>query len=459
MTGTYELIEGGNVPIKAWTRGVPVEESAKVQMRKTAMLPVVWPHIAVMPDCHWGMGSTVGSVIPTVEAIIPAAVGVDLGCGMVAARTSLTSHDLGDNARKLFEEISAAVPAGRTHDGGPNDRGAWNDPPEDVTDAWSTMVESFGRLLDKHARLETRRQINQLGTLGTGNHFIEVCLDKQDHVWVMLHSGSRGIGNRIGSHFIALAKEEMIRRGIHLVDKDLAYLSEGADHFADYVEAVGWAQNYARVNRDLMLARTLRAMRSAGLPRFELTEAAINCHHNYVQKEEHFGRELYLTRKGAVSARKGELGIIPGSMGTRSFIVRGLGNPESFHTCSHGAGRVMSRTQASQTITLEQHRADTAHVVCSKDKEVVDESPRAYKDIVAVMAAQADLVAVVYELTQVVCVKGLSDGDSKRNARQEKKRAKREANKAARREPVGDGLDDYEDEHSSPLEPFVPPAR
>ena len=432
----YELIESSGVPIKAWTRGVPVEDGAKAQLRRTAALPIVWPHVAVMPDVHFGIGSTVGSVIPTVGAIIPAAVSVDIGCGMVAARTTLTSRDLGDNAQQLFEEISMAVPHGRSHDGGPNDRGAWGAPPEDVTVAWCAMFDGFKKLADKHARLETKRQVHQLGTLGTGNHFIEVCLDKQDHVWVMLHSGSRGIGARIGGHFIALAQKEMADRGIQIADRDLAYLTEGAEHFADYVEAVGWAQNYARVNRDLMLARTLRAMRVSGLPKFDLTEAAINCHHNYVQREEHFGREVYLTRKGAVSARTGELGIIPGSMGTRSFIVRGLGNADSFHSCSHGAGRVMSRTKASETITLAQHRADTAHVVCSKDKDVIDESPRAYKSIELVMAAQSDLVEVVYELTQIVCVKGLSDGDSKRDKRKTKRDEKRAANKAARREPI-----------------------
>jgi tRNA-splicing ligase RtcB (3'-phosphate/5'-hydroxy nucleic acid ligase) len=433
---TYELIDNGGaaVPIKAWTRGVPVEDGAKEQLRRTAALPIVWPHVAVMPDVHFGIGSTVGSVIPTVGAIIPAAVSVDIGCGMVAARTSLTSHDLGDNAKALFESISKSVPAGRTHDGGPNDRGAWSDAPEDVRNEWGRMLPGFKRLVDRHARLETGRQMNQLGTLGTGNHFIEVCLDKQDHVWVMLHSGSRGIGNRIGSHFIALAQQDMAAQGIQIADRDLAYLTEGAEHFYEYVEAVSWAQDYARTNRNLMLAYTLRAMRESGLPKFELTEEAINCHHNYVQKETHFGRELYLTRKGAVSARLGELGIIPGSMGTRSFIVRGLGNAESFHTCSHGAGRVMSRGEASRTITLEQHRADTAHVVCSKDRDVLDESPRAYKDIDAVMAAQSDLVEIVYELTQIVCVKGLSDGDSKRDQRKAKKEAKRAQSKADRRE-------------------------
>ena len=423
---SYDLIESqGGVPIKAWTRGVPVEDGAKAQLRYTAQLPIVWPHLAVMPDVHHGIGSTVGSVVPTINAVIPSCVGVDLGCGMVASRTSLTSHQLDDNARAIFESISLAVPHGRTNDGGDNDRGAWSQPPTEVLTAWGALEERFKHIVDKHPRLQTKRQAKQLGTLGTGNHFIEVCIDLEDRIWVMLHSGSRGIGNRIGNHFIAIAKNEMDRLGINMPNRDLAYLSEGTEHLPDYMEAVGWAQDYARVNRDLMLELTLTALRKAGLPKFSISEQAINCHHNYVQKEEHFGREVYLTRKGAVSARAGEMGIIPGSMGARSFIVKGKGNAESFHTCSHGAGRVMSRTKAKQTITLAQHRADTAHVVCCKDKDVVDESPRAYKSIEDVMAAQSDLVEIVHELRQIVCVKGLSDDDEGHKGKKERRRSDR----------------------------------
>jgi len=424
---SFDIIESqGGVPIKAWTRGVPVEDGAKAQLRYTSQLPIVWPHIAVMPDVHHGFGSTVGSVIPTVGAIIPAAVGVDIGCGMVAARTTLTSHQLGDSAKALFDSISHAVPHGRSDEGGNNDRGAWGQPPEVVTAAWAGLEERFKRIVDKYPRLETRRQVKQLGTLGTGNHFIEVCIDTEDRIWVMLHSGSRGIGNRIGSYFIAIAKDEMDRLGISMPNRDLAYLSEGTEHLPDYLEAVGWAQDYARTNRELMLERTLSALRKAGLPKFEVTGQVVNCHHNYVQKEEHFGREVYLTRKGAVSARVGEMGIIPGSMGARSFIVRGKGNAESFHTCSHGAGRVMSRTAARQTITLAQHREDTAHVVCCKDKDVVDESPRAYKSIEAVMAAQSDLVEIVHELRQIVCVKGLGDGDGHKGKKERRRNDRRQ---------------------------------
>jgi tRNA-splicing ligase RtcB (3'-phosphate/5'-hydroxy nucleic acid ligase) len=363
-------------------------------------------------------------------------------CGMVAARTTLTSHQLGDNAQAIFESISKAVPHGRSDEGGDNDRGAWGQPPNAVVTAWSDpawgdLQTRFQRIVEKHPRLQTKRQVKQLGTLGTGNHFIEVCIDTEDRIWVMLHSGSRGIGNRIGSHFIAIAKDEMDRLGISMPNRDLAYLSEGTEHLPDYMEAVGWAQDYARINRELMLEQTLTALRKSGLPKFDVTDEVINCHHNYVQKEEHFGREVYLTRKGAVSARLGEMGIIPGSMGAKSFIVRGKGNAESFHTCSHGAGRVMSRTTAKQTITLAQHREDTEGIVCCKTKEVVDESPRAYKSIEAVMAAQADLVEIVHELKQIVCIKGLGD-DGGHKGKKERRRADR---RREQRRPVDDDQD------------------
>lgn len=256
------------------------------------------------------------------------------------------------------------------------------------------------------------RAPRQLGTLGTGNHFVEVCLDTEDRVWLMLHSGSRGVGNAIGSHYIAAAKKRCETDGIVLPNADLAWLPEGTPEFDAYVKAVGWAQDYARRNREVMLVRALRVLRGTVDPKHEdnawawLPDRAVNCHHNYVSREEHFGEQVWVTRKGAVSARSGELGIIPGSMGTRSFIVRGLGNPESFHSCSHGAGRVMSRGAAKKQITLAMHEADTAGVVCRKDADVIDESPRAYKNVENVMRAQTDLVEVVHELHGVVCVKG-----------------------------------------------------
>jgi len=402
----YETIPSTGVPIKAWTRGVPVEDVARKQLVETAALPFVWPHVAVMPDVHWGMGATVGSVVPTEGAIVPAAVGVDIGCGMCAVRTPLTSAALGDNAQRIFEAISAAIPHGRTDNGGTNDRGAWSEPPMDVRSAWEMIRDAYDR--DVGLDRPRERAPRQLGTLGTGNHFVEVCLDKEDRVWLMLHSGSRGVGNAIGSHYIAAAKKRCESDGIVLPNTDLAWLPEGTPEFDAYVKAVHWAQEYARRNREVMLARAIQVLRGdSDDPAWSwLPDRAVNCHHNYVNRETHFGREVWVTRKGAVSAREGEMGIIPGSMGTRSFIVRGKGNVDSLHSCSHGAGRVMSRSAAKKAITLEQHAADTAGVVCRKDADVLDESPRAYKNVEDVMAAQADLVEIVYELHGVVCVKG-----------------------------------------------------
>jgi tRNA-splicing ligase RtcB len=404
----YNLIRtDGGVPIKGWTRGVPVEEAALKQLENTARMPFVFRHVAAMPDVHLGIGATVGSVVPTKGAIIPAAVGVDIGCGMMAVRTSLTASQLPDNLHPLRTAIERAVPHGRTNDGGRNDRGAWRDPPALVDAQWKGLDEGFRRITEKYPRLQKANHRQHLGTLGTGNHFIEVCLDEEDRVWVMLHSGSRGVGNAIGQTFIELAKSDMERLDKRLPDKDLAYFAEGSPHFEDYVFAVGWAQDFARRNRDVMMHHVLDALKkSKQLPQFTAGEVAVNCHHNYVAKETHFGEEVLVTRKGAVRAGAGDLGIIPGSMGARSFIVRGKGNPESFCSCSHGAGRKMSRGEAKRRFTLEDHARDTAHVECRKDKDVIDETPKAYKDIDAVMAAQADLVDVVHTLRQVVCVKG-----------------------------------------------------
>jgi len=404
----YEVFEvEGGVPIKAWTRGVAVEEMARDQLSGLAALPFIHKWVAVMPDVHVGKGATVGSVVPTCGAIIPAAVGVDIGCGMIAARTSLMASDLPDHLFGLRSAIERAVPHGRTDNGGRNDRGAWHDVPAAVDEAWASLSEGYAAIVEKHPRLGRGPERSQLGTLGTGNHFIEVCLDEGDRVWFMLHSGSRGVGNRVGSHFIEKAREDMARYHIHLPDQDLAYLPEGTVHFDDYLHAVGWAQEYARVNRELMMRATVEAVRSTGLVRpFEASLEAVNCHHNYVSREHHYGRNVWVTRKGAVRAREGELGIIPGSMGARSFIVRGKGHPESFHSCSHGAGRAMTRTKARKVFTLDDHAKATAGVECRKDAEVIDETPGAYKDIEAVMQAQRDLVEVVYTLRQVVCVKG-----------------------------------------------------
>lgn len=393
-------------PIKMWTRGVPVEDKAREQLRKTAEMPFIFKHLAVMPDVHVGIGSTVGSVIPTKDAIIPAAVGVDIGCGMMAARTSLTANDLPDSLGHIRAAIEKAVPHGRTSGRGRRDKGSWETPPKSADDVWFGMKDAFDRITDKHPKIAKSNNHKHLGTLGTGNHFIEICLDEADRVWVMLHSGSRGVGNRIGTYFIELAKKDMARWFINLPDMNLSYFPEGTDHFNDYVEAVDWAQSFAAANRTVMMANVIAAMRAEISKPFEAEAEAVNCHHNYVTRENHFGENIFVTRKGAVRAATGVLGIIPGSMGARSYIVCGLGNAESFCSCSHGAGRVMSRTAAKKAVSMEEHLAAVAHVECRTDEGVLDETPAAYKNIDQVMEAQKDLVEIVHTLRQVVCVKG-----------------------------------------------------
>ncbi len=404
---TYNLLQAENTaPIKMWTQGVPVEEDAKEQLIKTARLPFIFKHIAVMPDVHLGKGSTIGSVIPTKGAIVPAAVGVDIGCGMMAVRTSLTVSDLPDNLYNLRLAIEQAVPHGRVIKRNKRDSGAWENPPDIVNQYWQQLLPGFEKLTEKYPRFLNTNNHKHLGTLGTGNHFIEICLDTEDHVWIMLHSGSRGVGNAIGEFFIKLAQEDMQETIQELPDRNLAYFTEGTEHFDDYVAAVHWAQIFAKMNREIMMHNTLSALKSIVNKSFQSDLESVNCHHNYVQQELHFGEEIYVTRKGAVSVPKGQLGIIPGSMGAKSYIVRGLGNAESFHSCSHGAGRTMSRTKAKKLFTLEDQINATAHVECRKDSDVIDEIPMAYKDIDAVMVAQRDLVEVAYQLKQVVCVKG-----------------------------------------------------
>jgi tRNA-splicing ligase RtcB len=403
----YDLIAtDGQTPIKAWTRGVPLEPLAVEQLRNVARLPIVHKWVAVMPDVHWGMGATVGSVIPTLGAIVPAAVGVDIGCGMMAVQTSLTAEQLPDDLHPLRLAIEKGVPHGRTDRGGKGDRGSWGKPPARVEDVWRKLRPGYDAIVAEHPRLDRGKHLTQLGTLGTGNHFIEVCLDEAGLVWLMLHSGSRGVGNRIGMHFISLAQKDMRRHIADLPDKDLAYFTEGALHFDQYLFAVDWAQRYARINRELMMSAVIEAVKSCGLPAFRADVQAVNCHHNYVQRELHYGESVFVTRKGAVRAGEGELGIIPGSMGARSFIVRGKGNPESFESCSHGAGRAMSRTKARKLFSREDHERMTEGVECRKDLGVLDETPGAYKPIDDVMRAQDDLVEIVHTLKQVVCVKG-----------------------------------------------------
>jgi len=407
-TNYFELCEADAKPIKAWVKGVPLEDQARQQLVNVAKLPFIYKWVAAMPDVHWGIGATVGSVISTKGAIIPAAVGVDIGCGMMAVQTDLNARDLPDNLHAIRTAIEAAVPHGRTNHGGRGDKGAWQMIPDRNLNLWGEKLKGrYEAILEKHPKLDRGNHANHLGTLGTGNHFIEVCLDEADMVWFMLHSGSRGVGNRMGTYFIELAKKDMGRILGNLPDKDLAYLEEGTEHFYDYVEAVEWAQGYARANRDLMMEQIIETVQNSGEVRpFVAKVQAINCHHNYVAREHHYGRNVFVTRKGAVRAQEGDLGIIPGSMGARSYIVRGKGNPESFMSCSHGAGRAMSRGEAKRRFTLEDHKRMTEGVECRKDADVIDETPAAYKPIEAVMAAQSDLVDVVHTLHQVVCVKG-----------------------------------------------------
>jgi len=409
MSETYvELTGEGRAPIKAWVRGVPLDEGARRQLENTARLPFVFKWIAAMPDVHWGLGATVGSVVATKGAIVPAAVGVDIGCGMAALRTTLRASDLPDDLRAMRERIERAVPVGFTPGRGKRDTGSWHDLPDRVGQAWEPLAGGYARLLARSPKLDRDKSpARQLGTLGSGNHFIEVCLDEEDRVWFMLHSGSRGVGNRIGTYFIERAREDMRRQMVNLPDRDLAYFSEGAQSFDEYVEAVEWAQTYAATNRRTMMQSVVQAVGATpGVPPFAATDELVNCHHNYVARESHFGEEVLVTRKGAVRAAAGDLGIIPGSMGTRSYIVRGKGNPESFTSCSHGAGRAMSRTEAKRRFTVADHAAATVGVECRKDAGVIDETPAAYKPIDDVMEAQRDLVDVVHRLRQVVCVKG-----------------------------------------------------
>jgi len=408
-TGAATAAARNHRPVKMWTEGVPVEPEAKQQLARLAQLPFVFHHIAVMPDVHVGKGSTIGSVIPTLGAVIPAAVGVDIGCGMMAAKTTLRADDLPDNLTRLRSAIEAAVPHGmtpRTRNAKGRDVGSWNNPPPAVDAGWLKLKDEFDEICRKYPKLRHANHHKHLGTLGSGNHFVEVCLDEEGAVWLMLHSGSRGVGNAIGTHFIELARQDMRRHTVNLPDQDLAYLEEGTRHYDDYVEAVGWAQKFARINREVMMHNLIHAVRGVIKKPFETHVEAVNCHHNYVQRERHFGKDVLITRKGAVSAREGELGIIPGSMGARSFIVRGKGNPESFNSCSHGAGRVMSRTEAKRRFSVADQERATRGVECRKDEGVIDEIPMAYKDIDAVMHAQRELVEVVHTLKQVVCVKG-----------------------------------------------------
>lgn len=390
------LQEEGSRPIKIWTE--EVEASALTQLKNLARLPFINSNgVACMPDVHAGIGSTVGTVIATEKAVIPAAVGVDIGCGMNAVRLSLKASDLPDNLKPLRDEIERRVPLGM---GGAHD---------DSTDIGVVDATLYKTVIDPLYKGDYdkfhAKAASQMGSLGSGNHFIEVCIDESQDVWIMLHSGSRGIGNMIGTHYIEKAKQDMEKFFVHLPDDNLAYFPEDTENFDDYMAAVGWAQNYALENRRRMMIQVIEAMRGM-MPAFTITQEAINCHHNYVEKEHHFGRNMWVTRKGAIRAREGDLGIIPGSMGQRSYIVRGKGNLASYCSCSHGAGRVMSRAEAKRRFSLTDLIAQTDGVECRKDEGVIDEIPASYKDIDQVMTNQTDLVEVIHTLKQVLCVKG-----------------------------------------------------
>ena len=394
--------------VQGWTEGVEVDHQALNQIRNIAGLPIVAGHVAIMPDVHLGKGATVGSVIPTRGAIIPAAVGVDIGCGMCAVRTDLASGDLPTSLAKMRSAIESLVPVGFSiHDKelNPTHEAAHGRVLKQRMDALYARFEKLA-ILQVLGSVDARKIWKQLGTLGGGNHFIELCLDEAGAVWVMLHSGSRNIGKTIGEAAIGMAREAAHQAGVGLPDRDLAWLNEGSPEFHQYVEALHWAQDYAALNRDLMLFRFMRAIRESMGREIGSTKEAINCHHNYATVEEHFGSKVWITRKGAVSAREGQLGIIPGSMGTKSYIVRGKGNPLAYCSCSHGAGRRHSRGAAKRLFDLDALAAQTAGVECRKDEGVLDEIPGAYKDIDAVMAAQSDLVSVEHTLKQVLCVKG-----------------------------------------------------
>ncbi|MDE1139903.1 MAG: RtcB family protein [Paraburkholderia tropica] len=387
--------EEGSRPIKIWTDDV--EDSALTQLKNIARLPFIAGNgVACMPDVHAGIGATVGTVIATDKAIIPAAVGVDIGCGMNAIRLSLKASDLPDNLTMIRHQIERDVPLGA---GGAHD-------PKRLPASNAENWRGLQALTDKHPALSKNHAERQLGSLGSGNHFIELCIDEAQDVWVMLHSGSRGVGNLIGRYFIEKAKKRMEQYFISLPDGDLAYFPEDTEDFDDYVEAINWAQDYALENRRVMMEAVIAALRRHIKKEFTITHEAVNCHHNYVERENHFGRNLWVTRKGAIRAREGDLGIIPGSMGQRSYIVRGKGNLQSYCSCSHGAGRQMSRAQARKAFSVADLVAQTEGVECRKDDAVLDEIPGAYKDIDVVMENQRDLVDVVHVLKQVLCVKG-----------------------------------------------------
>jgi len=380
---------------KLLTWGSDIEDGTLDQAARAAQLPFITNHVALMPDAHIGMGATIGSVIPTQGAIIPAAVGVDIGCGMIAVETSLKAHDLPNDLTPLHHSISRSIPAGVGQ--GHSDTGRAG-----ALIADNDNVQKLG-LADRAAQ--------QMGTLGSGNHFVEICLDDNDTVWAVLHSGSRGVGNKLAMRHIKTAKGLMKRYFIELPDPDLAYFVEGTSEFGEYMTDLHWAQDYALANRETMMDAVLKDLTFAVGPKSlypSIEKRRINCHHNYTAKEHHYGRDVWVTRKGAIRAREGDYGVIPGSMGTNSFIVKGLGNKSSFDSSAHGAGRRMSRTQAKKALSVDDLAARMAGKAwnASMAKSLLDEHPDSYKDINQVMADQSDLVEIETELHQILNYKG-----------------------------------------------------
>ncbi len=378
-------------PVKAWVGDLrEIESQALRQLHNTASLPFIFRHVAVMPDVHFGLGATIGSVIASDQAVIPSAVGVDIGCGILAACTELHAGDLPPSLAEIRGQIERAIPLGfHSH----------RDPvlPDYSFKELACKGQIKGEIIERGAR--------QLGTLGGGNHFIEVCLDEKERVWIMLHSGSRHIGYTVADIYIKEAKRLSREAHADLPDANLAYIDRNQELFGRYINDASFCQDYARRNRLLMLDLVHRILERLLSRRLPLSDQ-VHCHHNYVSRERHFGKSVYVTRKGAVRAQEGELGIIPGSMGTHSYIVRGKGNPESFQSCAHGAGRTMSRKAARKRFTPADLARQTEGIECRKDRGVIDEIPQAYKDIDRVMANQQDLVEVVHTLRQVLCVKG-----------------------------------------------------
>jgi len=401
-----KYIEGKHTHVKVYTNDLEI--TAYEQLKTLANMPLIHHHIAAMPDVHCDLGATIGSVIPTKGAIIPAAVGVDIGCGMRAYRLNIHKHNLPNNLTKLRYSIQDSVPHGRSDNGGLHDKGAWDAIPDTVMQWWNEngLWTKMPDIMTRHPGI-LKGNVNtyrHLGTLGTGNHFIEICIDEVDRVWIVIHSGSRGIGNRLGQYFIQLAKKEMLRYFIDLPDKNLAYLVANTQYFNDYLLAVQWAQDYALQNRKIMMGNTLSTIKKT-IQDCCVTQK-IECHHNFIALENHFGSNVWVTRKGAVRARKGDMVVIPGSMGAKSYIARGLGNKDSLQSCAHGAGRTMSRTAARKAFTVKDLEEQTMGIECRKDIDVLDEIPSSYKDIDTVMENQNDLVEIVHTLRQVINIKG-----------------------------------------------------